>query len=406
MGRLTLIIISIFLLLSCVDRKEVEESNKDFLIYKIKLAINYHDLKLIEGEAQKLEYDTLIRNNLDKISDKYYDLKKFEDYYRISNIILNKSKKINDTIGIIEGLCKKGAYYSNIYKLDSMYYYYTKAEAYSIKTKNKYQLETIFLNKAAVNQTLNDYYNLEKNSFEALKILKNKNNNYLLYNAYINIGFAAYNQNNENEAISYFKKAEKITEKIENSTEILSLKAQVYYYYCLIYDKKRFFKTSYLYAKKGLSIDDFKTKDPFIFCGLNNRLGYSKLKLNDTTAKTNFIETLEIAKKNNNLYYVCNSYIYLSEYYYKYHDTEKSFASAKKAFEIASKNNLQEDKLKSLLLLAKSSPKETTKYFESYKKTSDDIINNERQIRNKFARIEYETDEIISEKDKIQKEKT
>ncbi len=120
----------------------------------IKLATKREDLIRIENELKKYTYDTIIRNNLDAISDKYYDLEKFDDYNRISNTILKQSKKINDTIGIIEGLCKKGAYYSNIYKLDSMYYYYVKAENYSIETKNKYLLGTIFLNKAVINQNL------------------------------------------------------------------------------------------------------------------------------------------------------------------------------------------------------------------------------------------------------------
>jgi len=50
-------------------------------------------LQIIEAELEKYHYDTLIRNNLDAISDKYYDLEKFEDYNRISTTILKKSKK-------------------------------------------------------------------------------------------------------------------------------------------------------------------------------------------------------------------------------------------------------------------------------------------------------------------------
>jgi signal transduction histidine kinase len=403
-NRKTISLFLIFLLLSCFDKKAIK-LNEDFIANKIKLATKKSDLKQIEIGLEKYYYDTLIRIKLDAISDKYYDLEKFEDYNRISNTILKKSKKINDTIGIIEGLCKKGAYFSNIYKLDSMYYYYTKAENYSTKIKSKYLLGTIFLNKAVISQNLNDYYNSEKNSFEALKILKNKQDYYLLYNAYLNIGYAAHNQNDDSEAIKYFKKALNSTDKIENKKIIPSLKGQVYYYYCLIYNKRNNYTTSLNYAKKGLQIDDFKVKDPHVFCNLNNSLGYSKLKLNDSSANLYFIESLEVAKQTNNLLAINTSKLYLSEYYLKYNNLQKAFKYANEVLISAIKNKLNDDELKALLLLSKASPKNAAKYFDNYKTASDAIMHNERQTRDKFARIDYETNEIISEKDTIQKEK-
>ncbi|CAM4429075.1 ATP-binding protein [Flavobacterium terrigena] len=405
MGRLIITVISIFLIFSCQDRKKSEKTKADNLIYKIKLSASYNDLRLIEDETNSFKYDTVIRNNLDAISDKYYDLEKFEDYHRVSNTILEESKKIEDTVGIIEGLCKKGAYYSNIYKLDSMYFYYTKAENYSIKTKSKYLLGTIFLNKAVINQNLNDYYNSEKNSFEALKILKNKNDYYLLYNTYLNIGYASFNQNDDREALKYFQKALNTTDKIKNNTTVLSLKGQAYYYYCLVYNKNNNYKASYISAAKGLSLDDFKTKDPHVFCNLNNCLGYSKFKLNDSNAKTHFIESLAIAKKANNIFAINTSNLYLSEYYLKYNDTSKAFLHANEVLQAANENKLYDDKLKALLLLAKASPNAATNYFETYKTLSDSIINNERQTRDKFAKIDYQTNEIISEKETIEKQK-
>lgn len=405
MRKLIFIVISIFLFFSCQNKEKSQKTLGDFLIKKIKSSSNYNDIKLIENELKLEEYDTIIRNNLDAVSDKYYDLEKFEDYFRVSNTIHLESKKIKDTIGIIEGLCKKGAYFSNIYKIDSMYYYYTKAEKYSINTKSKHLLGTIYLNKAVINQNLNDYYNSEKNSFDALKILKDKKDYYLLYNTYLNIGYAAFNQNDNQEALKYIAKALEITDKIKNNPTVLSLKGQAYYYYCFVYDKNNDYKTSYKYATKGLSLDNFKTKDPHVFCNLNNCLGYSKLKLNDRSAKSHFVESLEIAKKTNNIFAVNTSNLYLSEYYLKYNDIPKAFSHAKEVLKSANENNLHDDKLKALLLLAKVSPNEATNYFESYKTLSDSIINNERQTRDKFARIDYRTNEIISEKDDIEKEK-
>lgn len=399
-NRIYIVLFIIFLMLSCQKRNALE-----FVPYKIKLATNKSELTQIENELKKYTYDTIIRSNLDAISDKYYDLEELKEYNRISNSILKNSKKINDTIGIIEGLCKKGAYFSYIYKLDSMYFYYTKAENYSTKLKNNYLLATIFLNKATISQNLKDYYNSEKNSLEALKILKNKQDYYLLSNAYLNIGFAALNQNADSEALNYFKKALKTSDKINNKKTTLSLQGQVYYYYCLVYSNREMYLTSQKYAEKGLQIDDFKIKDPRVFCNLNNNLGYSKFKLNDKSAYLHFIESLEVAKQTNNTSEINTSNLYLSEYYLKYNNLEKAHEYANEVLISAVKNKLNDDKLKALFLLSKTSPKKAATYFEKYKTVSDSILNNERQTRNKFARIDYETNEIISEKEIIQKEK-
>lgn len=405
MRKLIFIIIVSFFIFSCQNEKKSEKTKKDLIVDKIKRSNNYNDIKLIENETKRFSYDTIIRNDLDALSDKYYDLEKFEDYYRVSSTIYNESIKIEDTIGIIEGLCKKGAYFSNLYKLDSMYYYYNKAEKFAIKTKSKHLLGTIYLNKAVINQSLNDYYNSEKNSFEALKILKNKNDYYLLYNTYLNIGYAALNQNDNQEGLKYFEKALKTTDKIKNNPSVLSYKGQAYYYFCIVFDKNKDYKTCFKYATKGLSLNDFKNKDPHVFCNLNNYLGYSKLKLNDITAKYHFLESLEIAKKTNNVLAINTSNLNLSEYYLKYNDKSKAFLYANEVLQTAHKNDLEDDKLKALLLLAKASPDKATNYFESYKKLSDSILINERQTREKFAKIDYQTNEIITQKDSIEKEK-
>lgn len=404
MRKFITILLTFFLLLSCQEKEAIKKINEK-INYKLKTKSTYTDLKGIEKDLGSINYDTITRNYYDLLSDKYYDLEKFEDYLRLSNHIYYHSKKIEDTIGIIEGLCKKGAYFSNTYKLDSMYFYYTKAEKYAIKTRSKHLLGTIYLNKAIINQNLNDYYNSEKISFEALKILKNKSDYYLLYNTYLNIGYATQNQDDTSEAIKNYNKALQVTDKISNKSVVLSLKAQVYYYFCLLEDKNKNYSSVYKYAKKGLALDDFRTNDVHIFCNLNNCLGYALFKLNNKNAISYFLETLKIAKENNNILAINTSNLYLSEYYLANQDYTQANYFAKQALEISTKNSLTTDRLNALLLLAKSNPNVAAQFFEKYKKVSDSTITIERQTREKFARIDYETNEIITEKENIQKEK-
>ena len=59
--------------------------------------------------------------------------------------------------------------------------------------------------------------------------------------------------------------------------------------------------------------------------------------------------------------------------------------------------------LKSLKQLSKVDPKNTLKYSQEYIRISDSMQLLERQTRNKFAKIAYETEEITKEKEEAVK---
>jgi len=111
-----------------------------------------------------------------------------------------------------------------------------------------------------------------------------------------------------------------------------------------------------------------------------------------------FYWVIRSCKKTNNILAINTSNLYLSEYYLKYQNPQKAFKYANEVLLSAIENKLIDDELKALLLLSKASPKNAVNYFNNYKIVSDSIINIERQTRDKFARIDYETNEIISEK--------
>jgi signal transduction histidine kinase len=73
----------------------------------------------------------------------------------------------------------------------------------------------------------------------------------------------------------------------------------------------------------------------------------------------------------------------------------------KEAYKLAKESNYNKEVLISLDFFTKLLPKEGLAYAREYIKLNDELQRKERAIRNKLGRIEFETDEIISEKDKI-----
>ena len=105
-------------------------------------------------EYSKKDYDTISRNNLLKLASKYAYSRRF---YEINKIIINKSESIKDTLGIINAKSNIGLYFFNEFYNDSAYYYFSKAEKLSKKTKGNPHLSEILQSKADLRWCQKDF---------------------------------------------------------------------------------------------------------------------------------------------------------------------------------------------------------------------------------------------------------
>jgi signal transduction histidine kinase len=95
---------------------------------------------------------------------------------------------------------------------------------------------------------------------------------------------------------------------------------------------------------------------------------------------------------------------HLGEYYLYQKDTIKAIFYLKYAQKLAHKNNIFEDELKILKLLQLANPKRANLFSNRYIQLNDSLQDVERATRDKFARIEFETDEITNQKEIVSKE--
>ena len=86
--------------------------------------------------------------------------------------------------------------------------------------------------------------------------------------------------------------------------------------------------------------------------------------------------------------------------------TDSSVIYAHKANEIARETSRNDEVLESLILLSTlETGDEAKNHLNEYVTFSDSLIHNERIFREKYARIEYETDQIIAENQQISRER-
>ncbi|WP_276976157.1 ATP-binding protein, partial [Flavobacterium filum] len=128
----------------------------------------------------------------------------------------------------------------------------------------------------------------------------------------------------------------------------------------------------------------------------------AKLKLGDFSGLPgDFLEPLKIRKNFNLTPEIVNSKINLSEYYQAkgIPDSAKYYAQA--AYDLARKTNILNLRLTSVQQLSKVDPDNESSLSKEQINLTDSLLQAERQVSEKFARIAYETDEFKRQKDRL-----
>jgi signal transduction histidine kinase/tetratricopeptide (TPR) repeat protein len=340
-----------------------------------------------------------------ELADSFLQLGESEKCLHLLQKLYRKSTLLKDNEGIQNASYSIAIVYNKETKYDSAYYYFTKSEKVLFKKKNENLLGNVKIWKAEILSFKNDYLGAEKLAIEALKFGIAKKNNLLIYNCYLTLGSTLVGLNNYDKAVDYYNKAIKTSENLKTNSEYLSYKCQPYNYIANIYVKTKKYKKAIVFAKQGLAIADFKKIDPPIYCYLTNKLAYSKFKLGYKSSYKQFEETLKIGDSIGSTPIQITSKIYLGEYYLNKKDTLKANCYLNDAQLQAHKNNLFEDELAILKLLALANPQKESCFTNKYIHLNDSLQDVERTSRDKYARIEFETDQIIQEKKVVEDKK-
>ena len=349
--------------------------------------------------------DSVTRKLYFKLADRYYNLDKEIKFKEVSGYTLKLSKISKDSNSIAKSYKYLGDYFFNVFKNDSAYYYYTKSEKTYKKINIQIDLTEIKLYKSKILLYEKDYAGCETALINILKSAIINNDNRIIYDSYITLGVSLEGLNEKTKAIEYYKKALLITNKLKTDSQYNSLKAQIYLYLGCLYNKDKNYEKAIENFEKGLEFSSSKKLEPYLHANFINNLAYSKFKLGDKSAINQLNEAYQILDSLKNIPGIVSSKINLSEFYLVKKDTTRALTFSNEARKMAHENQIFEDELKTLELLAKIDPKNNEDYNNRFIKLTDSLQNNERAVRNKFARIEFETDEILNQKKEIETEK-
>ena len=176
-----------------------------------------------------------------------------------------------------------------------------------------------------------------------------------------------------------------------------------------LYRRKGDFKTAerlYEKLKKDELVYEF---DPIsysiILSGLAQSMSKNKSANNDSI-KTLFNKAYEISENQDDQEVLLSINMDMAEFYLDIKNRDSAKYYVDHAYDIGKQIIANESILEALLLKSKiETGAEAKTSLNSYIRLSDSLQKAERASRNKFARIDYETDQIIAEKDQATKER-
>ena len=413
----TQILLFLFLmLLGCTTKKKEDKdvslnSSEDSLSIYFSLAndinLPYHYKQKYNQKAFEIvkdqKDDSLKKVNLFKIANRYYNMSDWKSYQQITKLVLETSIDTKDSINIGKAYIYLGDYYTSQRISDSAFLNYFKAEKIYLGINDDFNLVKTFLAKADLQLSEGDFFESEITIFKALKILKQKKNaSNELYDCYNLLGIL-YNEREEyDKALEYHNKALQTLEDKSIPSE-LQLKATSLNNIGFVYLRMNNFNKAKFYFQKGLEEKDLFNGKTFLYAMLLDNLAYAKFKSqNFTDLPAQFYDALKIRDSLKLESAIVLNKIHLSEYYAFTKDTFKAVQFSKQALTLSRHSNKLRNTLDALKQIAVVDPGKASVYSREYIRLNEKMVKAERNMGEKFSRIQYETNEIKDQNSNLQ----
>lgn len=374
-----------------------EKANIDSLSYNEKQHYTKKAIALISKEKN----DSLNRVNYFKVANRFFNMNALDDYKKTTALIIQKSIEAKDTTSLIKAYTYMSDYYVSKNISDSIYIYnYELQKLYTI-LKDDANVAKCLLNKAILQHNESDFLGCERTVFTMLKKLRSTNNYEMRYEAYNFLGIIYGELAEYKLSRQYYDRALEIANMDAIPLEY-QLKASTLNNLGILYRKQNDDKEALKFFSIAINQKNLLSDRPNIYATVKDNIGYSRFKLGENSQLPRlFYEALKIRDSLNIVPGIIINNIHLSEYYASRNDTLKAIEYANKAYKIADDNNEVRDLLPVLKQLSNVEPQKALKYSAEYYKIDDSLKLAERRIKNKFSRIEYETEELVLEKNKL-----
>lgn len=394
----------LFIFLSSCTKPKIANISSSIFENKVYRVKNPNEklkfLDSLNSFSNSLKNDSLTRKLLFDLSSEYYYLNQSTESLSVSQRILKLSEQAKDTSAIAKSYYYIGDTYEVNHK-DSAYYYYQKAEKIYRILKNDLMTARMQFNKAYLLFYEGNYIESEILLSKALQLLKKSDDKKLLYSTYNLMGANFGKLEEFDDAIKYYMLAKGVLKDLIQSNEGFdkknNFKISISVNLAEIYRQRAQYKKAILELESVLS-PNLKKEWPEYYAIIIGNLGEIKMKSGNLYGVEKLLKTaLDISRRNSNEASQIYKLSYLGEYYSIIKDTAQSISYLKQSLRLSEKFKSSDNIKLNLKLLSKIDYRNDSFYTKRYIAISDSLTKVQRNNRNKYARIEYETSIVEDE---------
>jgi len=359
------------------------------------------------GLSELLKIDSLIVQDLRNLSFIHLNSGRYSKSRKYSNRALNLARKIGDTSSLASAHHNlANSYYAN-FQNDSAYYYFSKTlELYSAM-QNKELIAQTLVSIADIQDTEQDFTGSEENAIKSLKLYETfpRTEGNLDYLWMLNnlLGIVSMKLGNLDKSLEYHSEAQRIADEMQEGyyNSIFSKNNIAF-----VYRKKNNYEDAIsIYKELAQDRNTYYNYDATFYPLVLENLAYTKLlagKDDYEQIESTFREAYRISDNLDDPITKLAVTVDFSKYFLNRKQTDSSLKYATLAYNLSKEVSANEILLDALKVLSELKPgEEGKKYLNEYISLSDSLLNVERNVRNKFARIEFETDKIAEENEKM-----
>jgi signal transduction histidine kinase len=359
--------------------------------------------------SKEIQIDTTIISSNRRISTVYWELGYFDLFRKINIENRNLSEKIKDSVSLGKANYNLGVYFrEKTITVDSAYYYFHKAEKIYRGLNERFDIVSALLEIAAIQRDEKDFTGSEVTSIDAISILEGLEQTNIIrkYTSffYNNLGMVFAEMEQYEESILYYKKAIALQEKLsgDNTEDIEKSRNNL----ARSYKNSGKYKLALEIYNEILDNKNMKRESPDIYAVVLDNYAHTLFLSGDFTQLPGlYLKSLKISDSLGSNYFKIIIHQHLAEYYNKLNKKDSALFYAYSAKNISEQYH-NDDLLKSLLLLSKiETDSVAVKYYDEYIKLNDSLVKIERNVRNKFARIRFETQEVEQRNKEISRER-
>lgn len=392
------------ILLDSVVKLEQLSNNKDFSSQE-RISFAERAVQVSSG----LKVDSILLKSKKNLSYLYIISGQYELFESINQDNLKLAQKIKDTVALADASFNLGWYYQSIaYNNDRSHQYYLKALDYFEITNNKKQQAVTLTNIASIQDDEKDYIGSEENLVKSLRILNAIDDQNTEEDKYYNLdlsGSVAYKLGNYEASINYHNQALNIARTLPNARNFVNFtKNNLAISYREIGD----FENAFSIYQDLLENENLEDYDLSFFALVTDNFAFTKFLKGDydfSSLESEFKTALKISDDIDDPFTKLAASIDLAKFYVANKKQDSALVYANESYRLSKNLEINEYLLESMLLLAKiTDGDESKQYLERHIKLTDSLLQIERNVRNKFARIELETDKLEAENEQMSKE--